>query len=64
MTAEHFEQLFQTLNEARPFQPFTVELHGGRLIEVDFPGSLAQRHGFAVYLTPGVTVHSLIRGCG
>ena len=53
MTAEHFEQLFQTMNEVRPFQPFTVELNGGHLIEVDFPGSLALRDGFAVYLKPG-----------
>jgi hypothetical protein len=53
MTSEDFEQLFQTLNDVRPFRPFTVELNGGHLIEVDFPGSLALRDGFAVYLKPG-----------
>ena len=53
MTSEHFEDLFHTLNNARPFHPFTLELNSGHLVEVDFPGSLAIRDGFAVYLKPG-----------
>jgi hypothetical protein len=53
MTAENFDRAFQTLQERRPFQVYTVELHGGKRFEVDSPFALVVRDGVAVYVAPG-----------
>ena len=53
MTAEHFEQVFDALLDRSPFHPFTVELVGGHMFEVDFPRAMVIRDGVAVYLLPG-----------
>jgi len=55
MTAENFDQVLNTLCDLRPFQVFTVELHGGRRFEVDHPKAMVIREGVAVYLSPGGT---------
>ena len=53
MTADVFEDTVRTLSQARPFQVFVVELHGGTRYEIDHPGALAYRKGMAVFLRPG-----------
>jgi len=53
MTAEHFETLLEALCQRTPFQPFTVEIHGGQRFEVDYPRALAMNDGVAVYIAPG-----------
>lgn len=53
MTEEHFEQMLHELKSRRPFRIFTVELHGGRRVEVDDPEMMALRAGVAVFVSPG-----------
>ena len=53
MTAENFDNLLRALQERKPFQVFTVELHGGQRFEVDHPTALVVRDGVAVFLAPG-----------
>ena len=53
MTAENFDQILEGLRERKPFQVFTVELHGGQRFEVDHPRALVVRDGVAVFLAPG-----------
>ena len=53
MTAENFDQAMRVLIERRPYQVFTVELHGGQRFEVDYPRALSFRDGVAVFLAPG-----------
>lgn len=53
MTADHFDELFVALRQRSPFQPFTVELVGGRRFEVDHAQALIVRDGVAVFLLPG-----------
>jgi len=55
MTAENFDQLLNALAGRNPFQPFTVELVGGRRFEVDHARALVNRDGVAVFLAPGGT---------
>lgn len=53
MTAENFDNLLDGLAQRTPFQPFTVELHGGQRFEVDHPRALVVRDGVAVFIAPG-----------
>ncbi len=54
MTADHFDSIIlAALNSVTPFQVFTVELHGGRRLEVDHANALILRDGVAVFLAPG-----------
>ena len=53
MTAENFDKTFEELRTRKPFQLFTVELHGGRRFEVDHPEAMIVRYGVAVFLAPG-----------
>lgn len=53
MTADHFENVLESLRRLQPFRVFTVELHGGRRFEVDHPETLVVRDGVAVFLAPG-----------
>lgn len=53
MSADNFQQLLEALAKRNPFQPFTVEMVGGRRVEVDHPRALVSRDGVAVYLAPG-----------
>jgi len=53
MTAERFDKLFSGLRDRRPFEVFTVELHGGHRFEIDHPMALIVRDGVAVFLGPG-----------
>ncbi len=53
MTADNFSQLLDAHSSRQPFQPFTVELVGGRRFEVDHARAMVVRDGVAVYLAPG-----------
>jgi hypothetical protein len=53
MTADSFEQVLEGLRQNQPFRVFTVELHGGRRLEIDHPGALVVRDGVAVFIAPG-----------
>ena len=53
MTAENFDLALRVLTERKPFQVFTVELHGGQRLEVDHPGALFSREGVAFFFAPG-----------
>ena len=53
MTADNFERVLNGLADRKPFQVFTVELHGGRRFEVDHPRALVVRDGVAVFIAPG-----------
>jgi hypothetical protein len=53
MTSENFQRLLESLVKHSPFRPFTVEMVGGRRIEVDHARALVSRDGVAVYLAPG-----------
>jgi hypothetical protein len=53
MTAENFDQVLNELMERRPFQIFTVELHGGRRFEIDHPRATVVRDGVALFIAPG-----------
>jgi hypothetical protein len=53
MTSDNFHQLLEALIRRAPFQPFTVELIGGRRFEVDHARALVERDGVAVYIAPG-----------
>jgi hypothetical protein len=53
MTADNFGRVLEALRQRKPFQVFTVELHGGQRFEVDHPGALVVRDGVAVFLAPG-----------
>ena len=52
MTAENFNEVLTTLRQRKPFQVFTVVLHGGERFEVDFADALVVRGGVAVFLAP------------
>jgi hypothetical protein len=53
MTAGNFDAVFNLLNDRRPFRVFTVELHGGRKLEVDHPEAITVLQGIAVFVAPG-----------
>ncbi len=55
MTAQNFDEVLNGLRQRRPFQVFTIELHGGQRFEVDHPGAIVIRDGVAVFLAPGGT---------
>jgi hypothetical protein len=53
MTAENFDAILNTLLNRRPFQIFTVELHGGKRFEIDHPQATVFRDGVAIFISPG-----------
>jgi hypothetical protein len=53
MTAENFDRVLRGLANHKPFQVFTVELHGGQRFEVDHPQAMVVRDGVAVFIAPG-----------
>ena len=53
MTAENFQRAFEELQSRTPFRPFTVEMVGGRRVEVDHLRALVYRDGVGVYVQPG-----------
>ena len=53
MTAEHFDNLVNTLCDNRPFRIFTIEMNGGERIEIDHPRAIMNKNGFATFFTPG-----------
>jgi hypothetical protein len=53
MTAENFDRVLRGLADRKPFQVFTVELHGGQRFEVDHPHAMVVRDGVAVFIAPG-----------
>lgn len=53
MTADNFERVLNSLADRKPFQVFTVELHGGERFEVDHPRAMVVRDGVAVFLASG-----------
>ncbi|HEV3387046.1 MAG TPA: hypothetical protein VG097_19665 [Gemmata sp.] len=57
MTIENFDNTLRVLLTRRPYQMFTVELHGGERFEVDYPNALVFRDGMAVFVAPGGIPH-------
>ncbi len=53
MALDNFRQLLEALSKRNPFHPFTVEMVGGRRVEVDHSRALVTRDGVAVYIAPG-----------
>ena len=53
MTTENFNRVFNEFQDRRPFEVYTVELHGGRRFEVDSPRAMAIKDGVAVFIAPG-----------
>jgi hypothetical protein len=53
MNQEAFITTIQTLQNRRPFKPFTVALVDGERYEVDRPNSLAVGEGIAILIAPG-----------
>lgn len=53
MTVDNFNQSIDVLVKRVPFQPFLIEMVGGRRVEVDHPRALVTRDGVAVYVAPG-----------
>jgi hypothetical protein len=53
MTEERFEQALTELLSRQPFRPFTIDLHGGRRVEIDHPRATVLRAGVAVFVSPG-----------
>ena len=53
MTADSFNALLERLLSRRPFQTFTVELHGGKRFDIDRPNATVFREGLAVFIAPG-----------
>jgi hypothetical protein len=53
MTSESFQRLLDALVTRTPFNPFTVELLGGRRFEVDHARAMVMRDGVAVFIAPG-----------
>jgi hypothetical protein len=53
MTSDNFQRLLDALASRTPFQPFTVELMGGRRFEVDHARAMVVRDGVAVFIAPG-----------
>jgi hypothetical protein len=53
MPKESFEAILQVLLSQRPFEVFTVELHGGYRFEVDHPEALVIEEGVATFVVPG-----------
>jgi hypothetical protein len=51
MTAEQFDQALSQFKHREPFEPFVVELHDGRVIEIVQP-DIAFYEGFASFFTP------------
>ena len=57
MTVDNFDNTLRVLQLRRPFQVFTVELHGGERFEVDHANALVVRDGVAVFVAPGGIPH-------
>jgi hypothetical protein len=57
VTIENFDNTLRVLQLRKPFQVFTVELHGGERFEVDHPNALVVRDGVAVFVAPGGIPH-------
>ena len=53
MTPENFDTVLRTLVERRPYRVVSVELHGGRRFEIDFPNAVVFRDGIGVCVAPG-----------
>jgi len=53
MTVENFEKVLRALLQRRPFKPFTIEMHTGERIEIDYPEATVLRQGVAVFMALG-----------
>jgi hypothetical protein len=53
VSANNFNIALQALLEVRPFQVFTIELHGVRRFEIDYPGAIKLINGIVVIRSPG-----------
>lgn len=53
MTADHFDVALKVLTKRSPFRVFTVELHGGWLLEIDHAKAVSVYKGVAVFVSPG-----------
>jgi hypothetical protein len=53
VTSETFDQLLEALMSRKPFQVFTIELHGGQRFEIDHPRATVFREGVGVFIAPG-----------
>lgn len=57
MTSEKFSETIAAFNRRQPFKPYTIAMMNGDRVEVDFPGAIAVREGFAIFLGPGGVPH-------
>ncbi len=53
MDREHFEGTLRAFKRRTPFQPFTISLINGDLLEIDHPDALVVRDGLGMYAGPG-----------
>jgi hypothetical protein len=53
VNAGNFELVLRSLTRRRPFRVFTIELKGGRRLEVDSPLAVTVQAGVAVFIAPG-----------
>ena len=53
MTAGNFDKALIAMRDTKPFRLFTVELIGGRRVEVDHPNAFVVRDGVAIFVAPG-----------
>ena len=58
MSPGNFDATLHMLFNRRPFQIFTVELHGGKRFEIDHPQATVFREGIAAFVAPDpVLIH-------
>lgn len=53
MTRENFTAITSALSRRTPFQPFTIQLNGGRRLEVDHALAAVIREGIGIFIAPG-----------
>ena len=53
MKMDEFDLTVETLKGVRPYRPFTIVLMNGDRYEIDHPGAISIREGFAIYIAPG-----------
>lgn len=54
MTREYFGETLAAMMERKPFRVFTIELHGGKRLEIDGPHAVVWREASAIFLAPGL----------
>jgi hypothetical protein len=53
MPVDNFQSILVTLLDRRPFRLFTIELHGGKRLQVGHPHAVCYQGGAAMIWAPG-----------